>query len=96
MTADPPADSRDGDAPKIEFPCDYPIKVVGTLHEDFEREVLAVVAAHAERADHATDLALSRKGTYGSLTIWVVATGEPQLRRMHAELMALPSVQVVL
>ena len=33
----------DQEAPEIEFPCDYPIKVMGQASETFRAEVLAVV-----------------------------------------------------
>ena len=85
------------DAPRIEFPCDYPIKVVGTHHEQFTEEVLLVVGNHTERVREAdTRLKISRNGTYASLTVTVLATGEPQLKRMHRDLMALESVKMVL
>ncbi len=33
--------------PKIVFPCDYPIKVLGEAHTSFNEHVLAVMDKHA-------------------------------------------------
>jgi uncharacterized protein len=38
----------------------------------------------------------SRRGTYCSVRVTIVATGEPQLQALHAALMAQPAVRMVL
>ena len=35
------------EAPKIEFPCDYPIRIIGKAEADFEDFVKQVVQNHA-------------------------------------------------
>ena len=37
-------------APKIEFPCDYVIKVIGDAAPDFVEFVVGVVEQHASRS----------------------------------------------
>lgn len=83
--------------PRIEFPCAYPIKVVGSNSPDLVAELLTVVREHApEVAAGDVSIRDSRKGTYTSVTFMIQATGEPQLRALHASLMAHESVRLVL
>lgn len=85
------------DAPKIEFPCEYPIKVVGALHDAFQGEVLSVVANHSElHRDTPPALKVSSGGKYGSLTVTLIATSEVQLKALHKELMTITGVKMVL
>lgn len=89
---DIPEDQR----PKIEFPCDYPIKVLGTAAVDFKAFVVEVMSKHAE-IDHASvQVKSSRNGTYDSVTVTITATGELQLETIHAELKASGRVKMVL
>ncbi|MGA0839779.1 MAG: YbeD family protein [Pseudomonadales bacterium] len=84
--------------PRIEFPClDYPIKVIGHNVEDFRARVLSIVRVHApEVSEAAVSVRDSRQGAFSSVRISIVATGEDQLRALHAALMAEPSVKLVL
>lgn len=87
----------DDDAPKIEFPCDYPIKVLGRDSEDFQRVILDVFEKHAPGFDRDTlQVKQSRKGTFSSLTITIVATGPQQLDALHRDLLATGQVQMVI
>ena len=84
-------------APKIEFPCDYPIKVIGDFHAGFTQEILDIV----RRYDSTVVLEKvkerpSSKGNYRSITIPFRATGEPQLKQLFADLKECPSVRMVL
>ena len=36
----------DDEAPRIEFPCDYPIKVIGDAVPDFLEQVVAIVRTY--------------------------------------------------
>ncbi len=83
--------------PQIEFPCDYPVKVIMRTGDMHLSQVLAVVQEHAPELDELDARVIpSRHGNYGSLRVNIVATGESQLRAMHAQLMALPFVKMVL
>ena len=86
------------DAPKIEFPCeDYPIKVLGDAGQEMHQLVIEVMERHAPGFDQ-TQIKVkdSRNGTYQSLTIWITATGEPQLKSIHQELIASSKIKLVL
>jgi len=90
-------DQPTADAPKIEFPCDYPIKVVGRQGDDFESVVMAVVKQHAELTPGTgVEPVPSSKGTFVSLRFSIVATGETQLKAMHEALMATGRVTTVI
>lgn len=84
--------------PKIEFPCaDYPIKVLGDSGSELHQLVIEVMERHAPGFDQ-TRITIneSSKGTYQSITVWVTATGEDQLRAIHTDLRARSITKMVL
>lgn len=88
---------QEPDAPKIEFPCDYPIKVLGRSVDEFESVVLAVFECHAPGFDQSTiTRKTSRKATFCSMTITIIATGPEQLDALHKDLLATGRVQMVI
>lgn len=84
-------------APKIEFPCNYPIKVMGHATPEFEQDVLALVQKHAPetKEEHMT-VRPSNNGNYLAVTIIIEATGVEQLTVMFEELKTHTSVKLVL
>lgn len=83
--------------PKIEFPCEYPVKILGRQCDHFETTIFAIVEAHAPGFDRQQiSRKISREGTFCSLTITITATGEPQLAAMHQELMDSGLVNMVI
>ncbi len=87
----------DTDAPKIEFPCRYPVKIVGTNSIDFVARVTSIVRVHApELTEDDVSIKLSSGGKYCSTTCEIVATGEDQLRALHEELREFDAVSMVL
>jgi len=85
------------EAPKIEFPCDYPIKVMGRSSDVFESVILEVFERHAPGFDQKAIAAkISSKGTFTSLTITITATGPAQLEALHQDLLATGQVTMVL
>jgi putative lipoic acid-binding regulatory protein len=88
---------QEQDPPKIEFPCDYPIKVMGRACDEFESSVIEIIERHAPGIDHSRiAVKNSSKGTFTSMTVFIVATGKPQLEALHGELMASGLVQMVI
>ena len=83
-------------APKIEFPCDYPIRIVGYSATDYKDFVVEVISKHAPDFDGTVKLKNSRNGKYTSALIVIHATGEPQLKAIFEELKASGRVQMVL
>jgi uncharacterized protein len=85
------------DAPKIEFPCEYPLWIIGDSRPLFQEEVLAIVREHvAEVRESSVNARHSRDGSYCSVRVSIVATGEQQLKTLHAALLAQPAVRMVL
>ena len=86
----------DTEAPKIEFPCAYPIKIIGDVSGSVS-DIIAVVRRHApEVTPDEVSTRHSSKGNFQSVRVTIVATGEPQLQALHKELIALPGVRMVL
>ncbi len=85
------------DPPKIEFPCAYPIKVLGRSGADFEAVVLEVFERHAPGFDREEiTVRVSGKGRFTAMTITITATGPVQLQALHEDLMATGRVQMVI
>jgi putative lipoic acid-binding regulatory protein len=87
----------ENEKPKIEFPCAYPIKVMGLHGEDFTLVVLEIVRRHdpAVSAEHLS-YRPSSNGKYLSVTVTITATGVAQLRALFDELKASGRVAMVL
>jgi putative lipoic acid-binding regulatory protein len=85
------------DPPKIEFPCLYPIKIIGVASTEFQAEVVTVVERHAWKiSSDLIELQVSKKNTYVSVRITIAATGIDQLQNLFDELKTLESVKMVL
>ena len=83
--------------PRIEFPCEYPIKVLGRQTEEFHEVVVGVFERHAPGFDsESITIKASSKGTFTSLTVTIIATGPDQLRALHHDLMETGLVQMVI
>lgn len=81
----------------IEFPCDFPIKIMGARSDDFAQTVLAIVLRHApDFAAETVELRASGSGNYLSVTCTVRAQSKAQLDALYRELSGHPAVKVVL
>jgi putative lipoic acid-binding regulatory protein len=83
--------------PEIEFPCKYPIKVLGEAHPNLNQHVIAVMNRHAPTITE-SDLSAknSSKGKWQSITVTIIATGKPQLDEIFADLKTSSRVKMVL
>jgi putative lipoic acid-binding regulatory protein len=85
------------EAPKIEFPCDYPIKVMGAAQVELHEHVLQVMDTHAPGFDRSKITVLdSSKGSWQAITLVITATGKPQLEAIFADLKTSNLVKMVL
>lgn len=83
--------------PTIEFPCAYPIKVIGVNEGNYRDSVVSIVRIHAPGLDvEAVTLKDSRSGTYCSVNLTIEATGERQLKTLHEALLEDPRTRLVL
>lgn len=83
--------------PKIEFPCAYPIRVVGEARDDFADQVHACVLPHAP--DIKRDEMRTRdssKGRFLSVHFVIEAQGVEQLAAIHEALKAYDAVKMVI
>ena len=84
--------------PKLVFPCDYPIRIIGSKHHAFSKRVLTIMQRHTE--DHGLEKRLSikesREGRYLSLKITIKAEGEAQIAAIFKDLKTLSFVKMVL
>jgi putative lipoic acid-binding regulatory protein len=81
----------------IEYPCDFPLKVLGHSRAGYAQTVLEIVRRHAPDYDGASmEMRPSRKGKYLSVTCTVRATSREQLDALYQELCDHPMVVMVL
>jgi putative lipoic acid-binding regulatory protein len=91
----PPADAGPSDV--MQFPMDFPIKIMGKRVDSFAEEIVAVVLAHAPGFDPATlEMRASRNGTYLSVTATIHAESRQQLDALYRDLSGHPLVSFVL
>ncbi|WP_038501132.1 DUF493 family protein [Janthinobacterium agaricidamnosum] len=81
----------------IEYPSDFPIKVMGPTHIDFAPTIVEVVLGfdptfHPGRLEERP----SAKGNYTGLTVMVRATSREQLDALYSALSAHPMVKIVM
>ena len=81
----------------LEFPCDFPIKAMGSAMPGFTDQVVAIVSQHVSQVpDHAIRSTLSRTGKYLSVTVVITATSRIQLDNIYRELSACDNVIIAL
>jgi len=81
----------------IEYPCDFPIKVMGMASDDFAGIVCHVVRAHAPDFDAASiSTRASAAGKYVSVTCTVRVVSREQLDILYRDLSTHPAVAMVL
>ncbi len=81
----------------LEFPCEFPIKIIGRRGDDFAQQVVAIVLAHApDFRPETVEMRVSGSGNYLALTCTIQAQSRPQLDGLYRALTAHPAVKVVL
>ena len=81
----------------IEFPCDFPIKVMGETSEDFSKEIIRTIQSVITSFDASQiEMRGSSGGKYISLTCTVYVTSKQQLDDVYRVLTTHPLVKFVL
>lgn len=81
----------------LKFPCDFPIKIMGSRTDDFAQVMVDIVLRHApDFVADAVEMRASSGGKYISITCTVRATSKRQLDDLYRELTGHPLVKVVL
>ena len=81
----------------LEFPTEFPIKVMGRAKDGFAQLVFDIVHKHAPDYDGATmELRPSKARNWLSVTCTIVAHSREQLDALYVELSGHPDVAMVL
>lgn len=81
----------------VDYPVDFPIKVMGRRTAEFVPTVIMIVQRHAPDWDPQTlETRPSKQGAYVSVTATIRATSRAQLDALYIELSGHPAVSVVL
>lgn len=78
----------------LQFPCRYPIKIVGENHKDF------VPTVHARLREHVGDnphwsARQSQNGRYVSITLTFTAESEAHIQKLHLLIKDIPGLSMV-
>ncbi len=93
----PPAGSDPRKDSLIEYPCRFPIKVMGAMVDGFADAVAEVAREFDPDFDAATmELRPSKGGNYLGVTITITATSREQLDGLYLRLTGHPMVKLVL
>jgi len=84
------------DEARIEFPCEYPVKVFGLNTQMLRASVTTIFVEEAGAGGIAVSERVSREGTYVSVTVTFEARGVEQLQRLHEKLKAVAGVRMIL
>ena len=92
----PPASISPQDS-LIEYPCSFPIKVMGARVDGFADAMVQIAQQFDPRFDAATlEMRPSKAGNYLSLTLTIHATSQEQLDNIYRALSSHPMVKVAL
>jgi len=81
----------------LEFPCAFPLKVMGEMRDGFAEAMVEVVRRHAPDFDATqAEMRASSGGKYLGLTCTINANCKAQLDSLYRELTSHPWVKVVL
>jgi putative lipoic acid-binding regulatory protein len=90
--------TQDGQSESLlEFPCDFPIKVMGHAHPAFQETIVTVIRSFDSGFDaQSVETRPSSGGNYLGLTVTVRATSRAHLDDIYRALTGHPMVKVVL
>ena len=81
----------------LEFPVEFPIKVMGRRTDEFAQTISALVSAHVPDFNPASiELRASSRGAWLSVTLTVRAQSREQLQTLYSKLSSHPMVRIVL
>jgi putative lipoic acid-binding regulatory protein len=93
----PPVGSDPRKDSLIEYPCRFPIKVMGVMADGFAAALAEVAREFDPDFDAATmELRPSKGGNYLGVTITITATSREQLDGLYLRLTGHPMVKIVL
>lgn len=91
------SDAEASESSGFEFPCDFPIKVMGLADNDFDALVVGIVIRHVgDIKEGAVAVRASRNGKYVSVTVTFEARDQAQLDALYRELSGHERILMVL
>lgn len=89
--------ANEEEKPLIEFPCSFPIKMMGRDQDSFRQSAIEVIARHAgEVAEESIRTSMSRNGNFLSITITIEAHSQEQLDNIYNDLCSHEEILVAL
>jgi len=81
----------------FEFPCEFPLKVMGRHDAEFENHVRDIIARHVDEEEILESKSRpSNNGNFLSVTVTIQAQSKQQLDRLYIELNASDAVLMTL
>ncbi len=81
----------------LQFPCEFPMKIVGERTDEFAQEIVSIIQKHCPSFDAAeVEMKASAKGNYLSLGVLINATSQDMLDNLYKEITAHNKVRFVL
>lgn len=81
----------------FEFPCSFPIKIMGKDSSELHSAVHSIIEKHVnDITDDAFKSRKSAQGTYISITVTIIATSKQQLDNIYLDLSACELVTMCL
>ncbi|PJE12743.1 MAG: DUF493 domain-containing protein [Legionella sp.] len=81
----------------IQFPCNFPIKIIGKKTELFAAEINEIIYKHfPETPDEAIVYQESMRGNYLSITVTVYVHDQQSLDALYQEITKHPDIKMVL
>ena len=71
----------------MQFPCQFPIKVMGMASDDFDTMVVEIIKKHVTKlSKDAVKSRLSQEGNYVAVTVTIEAESRQQLDNIYLDL----------
>lgn len=81
----------------IEFPCNFPLKIIGNSTESFVDEIISIVLQHfPDTLETNISAKMSEKGNYVSISAIIYAKDQQALDDLYRALTAHPDIRMVL
>lgn len=81
----------------IEFPCNFPVKIIGTNSSSFFDDIKAIVHEHFPNIeDHCISQNMSQKSNFLAITVTVFVKDQEMLDNFYRELTKHPDIKMVL
>ncbi len=81
----------------LEFPCDFPMKIIGKKTADFFEEINAIVNKHfPDITEERIVIQESQQGNYLSITVTIYVHNQESLDALYQEVTKHPDIKMVL